>query len=286
MNQFLTLPSFDEILSYTVQVIFIYLGYRLILRGLRRLVEDRRVPRDAINAIELIVKLFTLLILSTGILILIDLPPEILISFSSVSGIIIGFASTEIIGEIVSGMYLLSSEPFRIHDLVNIRGIEGVVTEIGINYTTLEQFDGTIARIPNKNVIDSQITNYTRHEPKIPDILSLPAAINKQDESITGFHGMFEFIRDQLDSEDYTQYTFKINVEYNLAPSTVFERLDRVCEDYKRVFKHRPKYAVTDLGFRATILFQIISESPYLIIHNLSEFITDLANEINAMEET
>jgi small-conductance mechanosensitive channel len=88
-----------------------------------------------------------------------------LIGFSALLGTAIGFASTQTVGNMISGLYLMISRPFYIADYVLFPklGIEGIIKEITINYTKVINPNGTTAIISNRTVLNSEVIN-TRYE--------------------------------------------------------------------------------------------------------------------------
>ena len=80
-----------------------------------------------------------------------------------VAGLAIGFASQSIIGNLISGIFLIIERPIKIGNSVNIDGTAGIVEDIRIMSTTLRTFDGLFVRIPNQKVFTSNITNFVAH---------------------------------------------------------------------------------------------------------------------------
>lgn len=76
-----------------------------------------------------------------------------------ITGIILGFASQNIIGNLISGLFLMLEKPIKIGDQVEISGTSGFVTDIRIISTLLRTYDGLLVRIPNQQVFTSNITN-------------------------------------------------------------------------------------------------------------------------------
>ncbi|WP_158854598.1 mechanosensitive ion channel family protein [Halorhabdus sp. CUG00001] len=74
-------------------------------------------------------------------------------------GIVVGFAARQTLGSIIAGFVLMFSRPFTIGDWVQIGEEEGVVTDITIVNTRLENFDGEVVVIPNDRVSDKAIVN-------------------------------------------------------------------------------------------------------------------------------
>jgi small-conductance mechanosensitive channel len=80
-----------------------------------------------------------------------------------IAGVMVGFASQRVIGNLVSGLFLFAERPMKIGDSVNVDGQTGIVKDIRILSTTIRTFDGLGVRIPNEDVFTSSITNYVAH---------------------------------------------------------------------------------------------------------------------------
>ena len=78
-------------------------------------------------------------------------------------GIAIGFAAKSVIGNLISGIFLMIERPVKIGDQVNIDNYSGFVEDIHILSTIIRTYDGLYVRIPNEIVFTSAITNYVAH---------------------------------------------------------------------------------------------------------------------------
>jgi len=77
-------------------------------------------------------------------------------------GIVVGLAARQTLGSLIAGFVLMFSRPFTIGDWVEIGGEEGIVTDITIINTRLENFDGEVVVIPNDQVSNEPIVNRSR----------------------------------------------------------------------------------------------------------------------------
>jgi small-conductance mechanosensitive channel len=77
-------------------------------------------------------------------------------------GIVVGFAARQTLGSLIAGFVLMFSRPFTIGDWVVLGDQEGIVTDITIFNTRLENFDGEFVVIPNDRVSDQSVTNRSR----------------------------------------------------------------------------------------------------------------------------
>jgi small conductance mechanosensitive channel len=80
---------------------------------------------------------------------------------AGVAGLILGFAMQDIISNYFSGVTISLTDPFGLGDLVELDGEIGIVERIEIRSTVIRTPDGQLLEIPNKDVINNQIFNYT-----------------------------------------------------------------------------------------------------------------------------
>jgi small-conductance mechanosensitive channel len=77
-------------------------------------------------------------------------------------GIVVGMAARQTLGSMLAGFVLMFSKPFEVGDWIEVDGQEGVVTDITIVNTRLENFDGEYVVMPNDVISNSTIINRTR----------------------------------------------------------------------------------------------------------------------------
>ncbi|MFO8050486.1 MAG: mechanosensitive ion channel [Thermoplasmatota archaeon] len=91
-----------------------------------------------------------------------DIGQTLILVISMIVGLVVSFAATGSIGNMLSGLVLMSMRPYSVNDRVEISEIIGDVVALGIMFTTLRDLDGKLHEIPNNNVLLGTITNYTR----------------------------------------------------------------------------------------------------------------------------
>lgn len=77
------------------------------------------------------------------------------------AGLAIGLGLQGALSNISAGILLLVLRPVRIGDLVNIQGVGGEVTELGLFYTVLNSFDNEPVYIPNQQILSDKVRNLT-----------------------------------------------------------------------------------------------------------------------------
>jgi len=86
------------------------------------------------------------------------------VSFAAVigaAGLAIGLGLKGTLGNLASGMLLISLEPFKVGDRIDTAGAAGVVESIHVFATTLRTDDGKQVIVPNASVTGGNITNHS-----------------------------------------------------------------------------------------------------------------------------
>ncbi|ALH94916.1 mechanosensitive ion channel family protein [Acinetobacter equi] len=90
--------------------------------------------------------------------------PGQLMSALGIGSVAIGFAFKDIFQNLLSGILILLSEPFKIGDDIIVNGMEGTVEDIQIRATFLRSPDGRRIVIPNATVYTSAVTVNTAYQ--------------------------------------------------------------------------------------------------------------------------
>lgn len=75
--------------------------------------------------------------------------------------LVLGFALKDVLSNFVSGLLILFTRPFRIHDQIVIGETEGTVQRILLRATQIRTYDGRQVLVPNAEVFTSRVTNNT-----------------------------------------------------------------------------------------------------------------------------
>jgi small-conductance mechanosensitive channel len=154
--------TLGDLLKFLLILSFSILISRVLTLYLRRSLKDK-VSKDVGETVLKFLYYGSLIVVFISILPLIGLDPSGLLLAGGITGIIIGFASQNIVGNLVSGFFLMIERPIKIGDQVQINDISGYVTDIRIISTLIRTYDGLLVRIPNQQVFTTNITNIVGH---------------------------------------------------------------------------------------------------------------------------
>jgi potassium efflux system protein len=108
----------------------------------------------------------------------------------------LGFGMQTMMKNLISGLMVLGERPFRIGDLVEVGGIRGNVTNIGLRASTITDVNGIETIIPNSTFIEQNLTNWTytsgrvRFNVKVGVAYGSPVrTVTQLLEEIAGRHG-------------------------------------------------------------------------------------------------
>ncbi|MDM1758624.1 MULTISPECIES: mechanosensitive ion channel family protein [Acinetobacter] len=132
----------------------------------RKTLENRSYTRQ--NLVLVLNRVGSTFIIFFGFLIamVIAIPgftPGQLMSALGIGSVAIGFAFKDIFQNMLSGILILLSEPFKIGDTIVVNNMEGTVEDIQIRATFLQSPDGRRIVIPNATVYTSAVTVNTAY---------------------------------------------------------------------------------------------------------------------------
>jgi small conductance mechanosensitive channel len=141
-----------------VSILARLVDWRLKRRPLAPQAETRYlVLRRAVTAAILVVGFFSALLVI----------PQVraiaggLLASSAVLGLIVGFASQQVLSNFMAGLVIALTQPVRIGDRVTYANEEGTVEEIGLTYTFIRTLDRRRLVVPNSKLASDTIVNST-----------------------------------------------------------------------------------------------------------------------------
>lgn len=149
---------FDLIMVTAIIIISVLIAKGITIY-LKRLLKEK-MSKDQLEIIVKIVYYSIIIIAVLSVLPILGVKLSGLLVAGGIAGLVIGFASQSIIGNLISGFFLLIERPIKIGDQANIDGISGFVEDIHIISTIIRTYDGLYVRIPNEKVFTKNITNY------------------------------------------------------------------------------------------------------------------------------
>ena len=165
------MDSFWERVPYICIALVVFIIFWLLTKlfklFIRKTLENRTYTRQ--NLVLVLNRVGSTFIIFFGFLIalVIAIPgftPSQLIVALGIGSVAIGFAFKDIFQNLLSGILILLSEPFRIGDDIVVNGLEGNVEDIQIRATFLRSPDGRRIVSPNATVYTSAVIVNTTYQ--------------------------------------------------------------------------------------------------------------------------
>jgi small conductance mechanosensitive channel len=166
-----TTPVAASLLVLVIAWLVSRLLVRLLGRRIARQFDRPSLTRTALRGLRLGVFLFALLvILRINGLALGDIALSVTV-FTAVVGVILA----PIVGSIISGIFLLADQPYEIGDMIELpdQGKRGFVEDITLRYTKVFTLDNTFLVVPNGNIRERDVYNYSAEDPRTRQTLDV-----------------------------------------------------------------------------------------------------------------
>lgn len=95
-----------------------------------------------------------------------------LLAGAGVVGIAIGFGAQKLVADVISGLFFLVDDAFRLNEYIEVGGIEGTVERIGLRSILLRHSNGAIQCVPYSNI--SSISNLGRDWGTMKQVFTVP----------------------------------------------------------------------------------------------------------------
>ena len=146
-----------------------------------------------------------------------------LIAGFGITGLAVGFAAKEAIGNVFGSVGLLADRVYKIGEYIKFNGYEGTVENINLRSTTIRTLEGFIVNVPNNQLANEEITNVSQAHRRRIDI-SVDVEYGTSNEKLDR---ACEILREIADTNDDIEDGVHAFIE-NMAPSSIVVRL--VCE--------------------------------------------------------
>lgn len=158
-------------LEYGLQVlgsIAILIIGRIVAKWLtnftRRLLKRSNVDKTLVSFFGNILYYLLLAIVIIAALNNLGIPTTSIIAILGAGTLAVGLALQDSLGNLAAGVVIIFLRPYKLGDYVEINGEDGFVTEIQLFHTLLTTRDNKSVMVPNNDVLDNNIINYSKVE--------------------------------------------------------------------------------------------------------------------------
>lgn len=154
-------------------LIILMIGFKIVKVLIRML--DKALNKSKVDmSLHSFIKSVASFILKIAVIItaatILDIPMTTFIAVLSAAGLAIGLALKDSLSNFAGGVLILTFRPFNVDDFIETGGYMGTVKEIQILYTYLTTIDNRRVVIPNGELANAKIVNFSVEDTRRVDL--------------------------------------------------------------------------------------------------------------------
>ena len=134
-----------------------YVVIEIIANTAFRLVITAQQSDQTANSLRSLIRILGGIVVAAIVLSFLSQNAAVAASIGTLSALVIGFASQNLLGNMIAGMYLSLTRPFKIDDVITVFGNSGKVRDIGLLNCELLMSNGDIMRAPSSSLLTSPV---------------------------------------------------------------------------------------------------------------------------------
>jgi len=143
----------------------------LIVRGISKTMQKNDVEKTLETFVCNLVRMVLLIVVVIAAIGQLGIQTTSFIAIFGAAGLAVGLALQGSLSNFASGVLIVLFRPYKVGDFVEAAGIAGSVEQVQILTTILKTGDNKQVIVPNSQIMDSIITNYSANETRRVDMV-------------------------------------------------------------------------------------------------------------------
>lgn len=156
----LGLENFISVVDFLYKIFLcflaVFVGYiilKLCIKFLKRALSKKIEKSETVLTFcQSILKYFIYFCVACQILLIFGISPASILAVAGVGSVALGLGAQDLVGDIISGMFILIEDQYAVGDVIKIDSYQGTVESIGLKTTKLRSYDGDVYIIPNGEI--------------------------------------------------------------------------------------------------------------------------------------
>lgn len=166
-----SIVHFLPTIAFAVVVLIVgVLLSKLCLKMMSKGLAKSKIDKTAHSFLKSLVRVVLYTVVLVIVLSILKVPTSSIVAIIGASGLAIGLALQSSISNLAGGFIILFSKPFKVGDYIMAGSVEGNVQAISILYTRLLTLDNKAIYIPNGQVSNMTLINFTDEEIRRLDV--------------------------------------------------------------------------------------------------------------------
>ena len=161
-------------INVMIAIAIFYVGrmvISLVVRGLHKVMRRQEVDKTLETFVCNLVRMVLLVVVVIAAIGQIGIETTSFIAIFGAAGLAVGLALQGSLSNFAAGVLIVLFRPYRVGDFIEAAGINGVVEQVQILTTVLKTGDNKQVIVPNGQIMDSIITNYSANDTRRVDMV-------------------------------------------------------------------------------------------------------------------
>ena len=161
-------------INVLIAVVIFYVGklvVGLVVRGIRKVMHAQEVDKTLETFVSNLVRMVLMVVVVIAAISQVGIETTSFIAIFGAAGLAVGLAMQGSLSNFAAGVLIVMFRPYRVGDFVEAAGIAGVVEQVQILTTVLKTGDNKQIIVPNGQIMESIITNYSANETRRVDLV-------------------------------------------------------------------------------------------------------------------
>jgi len=161
-------------IDLALALVIFFLGrffVRLVVRTLSKTMQNNGVEKTLETFICNLVSMALLVVVVIAAIGQVGIQTTSFIAIFGAAGLAVGLALQGSLSNFASGVLIVLFRPYKVGDFVEAAGIAGSVEQVQILTTILKTGDNKQVIVPNSQIMDTIITNYSAHDTRRVDMV-------------------------------------------------------------------------------------------------------------------
>ena len=164
----------DFAINLVTAVLIFYIGKAVIgilVRALRKLMQKNDVDATLTSFVSNLVRMTLLVFVIIAAITKLGVPSAQFVAVVGAAGLAVGLALQGSLSNFAAGVLIVLFRPYKVGDYVEAAGISGSIEQVQILTTILKTPDNKQIIVPNGQIMDSIITNYSANDRRRVDLV-------------------------------------------------------------------------------------------------------------------
>jgi len=160
--------------NLVVALVIFYVGrfaISIIVRGLRKLMQKQEVDKTLETFVCNLVRIALLIVVVIAAIGALGIQTTSFIAIFGAAGLAVGLALQGSLSNFAAGVLIVLFRPYRVGNFVEAAGVSGTIEQVQILTTILTTPDNKQIIVPNSQIMDSIITNYSAKDTRRVDMV-------------------------------------------------------------------------------------------------------------------